>query len=69
MLWDHELQFGFKVVNAGAVVVVGFLRLWGFLFGIIELIRHHGIVVGSQIDLALAHYFLFLCLGSFDDYP
>jgi hypothetical protein len=53
-------------VNAGAVVVVGFLRLWGFMAIVTGGIW---IIIDSDIYLALAHYFPFFCLASFDDCP
>lgn len=53
-------------MNASAVVVVGFLGLWGFMAIVTGGIW---IIIDSDIYLALAHYFLFLCLASFDDCP
>lgn len=56
-------------MNAGAVVVVGFLGGWEFGVGVRGVIRHPDIIVGSDVDFALAHYLLFLCLASLDDCP
>lgn len=53
-------------MNASAVVVVGFLGLWGFMAIVTGGIW---IIIDSDIYLALAHYFPFLCLASFDDGP